>query len=245
MLEFFGAMYLGLAGFFVFGSMFFWIALLALSSLIFWFDDKEAPVMGTITVVATIFLFNVSGILPITGPTSFVVGVILYLGLGVAWSFAKWYSFLSNKKEKLLEFKAQFIEDYNKGKVNAEGTYSDNFDLSRQLGVDKSSLTPISPDVSVQLPVELREPFTKYLKRAGYFGDRYSSQYDLDQSIIPSASNNKARIMGWMTYWPWSALWTLIHDPIRKAVKALWRHLATSYQRLADKAFSGVTDDFK
>jgi len=61
---------------------------------------------------------------------------------------------------------------------------------------------------------------------------------------IPEAIKNKSRIMGWMTFWPWSALWFVINDPIRRAFKAIYERLQGAYQRIVDKAFAGTEKDF-
>ena len=57
---------------------------------------------------------------------------------------------------------------------------------------------------------------------------------------IPQVGEQKARIMGWMTFWPWSVLWFIVNDPIRRAFHAIFDWFHTTYQRMADKAFEGA-----
>ncbi len=37
----------------------------------------------------------------------------------------------------------------------------------------------------------------------------------------PLAREHKAQILHWMAYWPWSALWTVIHDAVTKTYKVI------------------------
>lgn len=48
------------------------------------------------------------------------------------------------------------------------------------------------------------------------------------------ASRNKARITLWMTYWPFSGLWTLINDPVRRTFNYCYERCARSLQALSN-----------
>ena len=54
---------------------------------------------------------------------------------------------------------------------------------------------------------------------------------------IPQASSYKGRIIAWMTYWPMSALWTIINDPIRRLFNRLHKKLDKVYQKISDRVF--------
>lgn len=54
-------------------------------------------------------------------------------------------------------------------------------------------------------------------------------------SDTPKASRFKPEIVGWMCWWPLSAIGTLINDPVRKAFYFAFDMFAGSYQRIADK----------
>lgn len=60
----------------------------------------------------------------------------------------------------------------------------------------------------------------------------------------PIALRNKARIVLWMTYWPFSAIWTLFNDPVRRMYQWVYGRLLTSYQAMADRQFRAYSDDF-
>lgn len=80
------------------------------------------------------------------------------------------------------------------------------------------------------VPVELREKW----------GDRYnSSRHSNAGTHRPLAVDNKGRIITWMTYWPWSALWTAIRDPFR----LMYQSLSTRMEQMSKNIFSDVGYD--
>lgn len=67
-----------------------------------------------------------------------------------------------------------------------------------------------------------------WLSRAGWCWETVKVRY------------NKARITAWIGYWPWSLLWTLIDDPIRKMAEWLYATFKGWYEALQANAFKGV-----
>lgn len=51
----------------------------------------------------------------------------------------------------------------------------------------------------------------------------------------PTPSNQKGRIYTWMFYWPFSVIWFVIKDPIRRAFRFCYDHLRKVAQRTADR----------
>lgn len=54
----------------------------------------------------------------------------------------------------------------------------------------------------------------------------------------PKAAGSKARIIGWMAYWPWSAAWTLLNDPVRRLWRAIYARLATTFEKISARVFA-------
>lgn len=50
---------------------------------------------------------------------------------------------------------------------------------------------------------------------------------------FPTAAAYKGDIMGWMAFWPWSALWSLINDPIRRLFNTLFNLLSETYDAIS------------
>jgi hypothetical protein len=72
-----------------------------------------------------------------------------------------------------------------------------------------------------------------------YHGDERNNKLTQEEleSKIPSARNNKARITSWMFYWPFSALFTLVNEPIKKVFNTIYRRFTASYDRISKKVF--------
>lgn len=54
------------------------------------------------------------------------------------------------------------------------------------------------------------------------------------------ASNNKKRIVFWMSLFPVSVIGTLLNDPVRRLFKFLFERLSASYQYIADAVVGDV-----
>lgn len=66
---------------------------------------------------------------------------------------------------------------------------------------------------------------------------------DIKFVFEPKARKHKNLILMWMTYWPWSFVWTLINDPVRKFFRAAYYRLAERLESISKNAFAGVDDD--
>lgn len=56
----------------------------------------------------------------------------------------------------------------------------------------------------------------------------------------PQVSEHKGDILMWMTYWPFSGIWTLINDPVRRAFRAIYRSISTTLQAMSDRLFKSA-----
>lgn len=65
--------------------------------------------------------------------------------------------------------------------------------------------------------------------------------HEISESDIPQAKRNKARIISWMSYWPFSMIWTLINEPVKKMFRFIYTKIEGIFQKMSDSAFK----DFK
>jgi len=68
-----------------------------------------------------------------------------------------------------------------------------------------------------------------------------TSSWKFNESDIPQAKRNKARIISWMSYWPFSMLWTTINEPVKKTFRFIYSKIEGVFQKMANSTFS----DFK
>jgi hypothetical protein len=62
--------------------------------------------------------------------------------------------------------------------------------------------------------------------------------------IRPQVGNHKARIYLWIAYWPWSMLWTIVNDPIRRICREIYEQIKSNLQKISDSVWAGTEQDF-
>jgi hypothetical protein len=91
-----------------------------------------------------------------------------------------------------------------------------------------------------ELTPELSKAFKKYLndEYTGYNVGSYKRVV-----INPQVTDYKSTIIFWMSYWPFSATWTLINDPVRKVYQFMYNRLRNMLQAISDRMFKSVNAD--
>lgn len=152
-----------------------------------------------LTAVALIGAFSFSN-LTFGGTWAFIVansGIVvgcglLFLIIGVLWSFFKWYRFVKEAARKARERLQWEIDQYQSG---CGYTY----------------------------PVNTEEGRQQFLNNAKPWVSRY-----------------KARIAGWIVFWPLSMLWTVLTELLRDVFERIVEFFRGYYQRIVDKAFQAA-----
>lgn len=76
---------------------------------------------------------------------------------------------------------------------------------------------------------------TAFLKESEYAG--------FGRSVLPvRVSRNKSRLILWMTYWPFSAPWTIINEPIKHVFEFCYLQLGSILQARSDRAFKKYSE---
>jgi hypothetical protein len=73
--------------------------------------------------------------------------------------------------------------------------------------------------------------------------EEFQRQFGWDSAFKPRASEQKGRILFWMTWWPFSLTWTLINDPITRTFTAIYNGIAGLLQKISDSAFKEFDND--
>lgn len=68
---------------------------------------------------------------------------------------------------------------------------------------------------------------------------RYSQ--DRVYLVKPEASDNKGRIIAWISYWPISIIWTLIADFVTGVARRIYNKISGLFDKISDKVFKGVS----
>ena len=59
----------------------------------------------------------------------------------------------------------------------------------------------------------------------------------------PKVSDHKSNIMLWMSYWPISAIWTIINDPIKKLFTLIFNKIKNGMQAMSDNIFAPLVKE--
>lgn len=132
----------------------------------------------------------------------------LYVIIGMGWSFLKWFSALRVFRDQFREAKLAFFK--------ANGL---------------EGLAETAP-----IPEDKTEDFKKYMDENYRY--RYQRIASLSSLERPKATKNKARITGWMCFWPFSFIGTVLNDPVRRLFNFLFNYFKALYQQLADYVLS-------
>lgn len=139
----------------------------------------------------------------------------IYLGLGIIWSFCKWYFFLKNVSADYQELKEITI--------NQHGNLEPNM---LQAKIYETYRSIYSYSDKTKLKIESGVNHT----------------YNL---IIPQAKEYKALITSWITHWPISLVWTLINDPIKKLINHIFSYIQGIFQQMSNAIFKSAMKDFE
>lgn len=81
--------------------------------------------------------------------------------------------------------------------------------------------------------------FVNWMNKGNH--SKYRTQWEYnDCSYPPIAAQHKGDILFWATYWPFSAFWTLLNDPIRRLWNAIYSVLNGMLQRISNNVFKDV-----
>lgn len=70
-------------------------------------------------------------------------------------------------------------------------------------------------------------------------------KYYLNRNRIeykPTPKNNKSRIYVWIAYWPWSGVWTLINDPVKRIVEFCYDCIVHTLESITARVWVGIED---
>ncbi len=63
---------------------------------------------------------------------------------------------------------------------------------------------------------------------------------NINGGLPPMVRFNKTKILTWMIYWPWSAIWTVINDPIKRIFKFIYNVVQDYLQSISNRIFRHV-----
>ena len=92
------------------------------------------------------------------------------------------------------------------------------------------------------IPKNLMLEWEEFLAR--WYDDEFGIRYEGPVCVNPQVNNNKRKVFMWIVYWPWSAIWTIIDDPVKRLVRAIYHRIKGFMQWISDRAFADTRKDF-
>lgn len=106
------------------------------------------------------------------------------------------------------------------------------YNEAKKLFCEQFELDPSQP-----LSLEMKERWADWLPS-------HSRTHYRGESHVPQVTEHKADIIRWMTYWPFSFVWTLLNDPIRRFYEFVYDQVGVKMQKVADLMFKNTKQDF-
>jgi hypothetical protein len=148
-----------------------------------------------------------------------IVGwIAIYFISGTAWSFIKWYMKLINVRDKFKEVKEQV---------------SKSLIVSPEIFIDIENLSKEDKGLNRQYWNAILHSFNTHADAAMTFKEGASK-------VKPLASKHKESIIKWIMFWPFSAVWTMIDDPLYKLGNFIFSKFKQVYQNLSDLVFKDM-----
>lgn len=172
-----------------------------------------ATITLIVTGVASVFLHNLWHDVPsaldfVKAHGIFTLAYVgAYVGVGIVWSFVKWFSYLMSFRDAFRQQKEAFF---------------------KSKGLDGLLVT-------APVPEEHKAAFEKFIQDNVRWTGEHRGQLLLMER--PRASKNKARITAWASFWPFSFVGTLLNDPVRRLFNLLFNWFKALYQQMADWVF--------
>jgi hypothetical protein len=207
-------MFTVLAGLLAFGSLWFWIVAIALFFVVVALVENEKTVAAGFCLVASFVVFYLCGNSGMLPWLRDHPLTLLYYSLAYFGAAGIW------GVVKWYLFVTNEREKYEEAKT---------------LFLKNNNAT--------ELTAALKTKWTEHVADGEYSKSSYS--YEKIKFIYPApeARNYKAKVVGWMTYWPWSAFWTLINDPIRRLMRLIYGYISGLLNRISKHAYRNTTDD--
>jgi hypothetical protein len=236
--------------FFAFGTFWFWALVAVTSIFILGAIEAEKGWSATLFVVGFLVLVHFWGGLKIIDsvkakPLMMLAYVGGYFVAGTVWGIAKWWFFVRRQHSRYQEAFGLFNKTWPDGVVletlpyrmreqfkykiidDDEGV-SDRKDLDRDRWQRELAEKKKNPEFK-------KEVWQAHVQDGAYCGISFEFK--------PDPRHHKGQILMWMTYWPWSFVWTMINDPIKKAFKAIYYRIVDSLKSISESSFKDAEAD--
>jgi hypothetical protein len=211
-----------LLGFLAFGGLWFWLVTAAFVIAMLAFIEYEKPIVATCNVVLfALVMMAFSDISPSmewvkSNLITIAEWIGLYFVIGIVWAVVKWAFFLMNQRDIYEARRVAFLKE-------KEADRRRDWSYKAKPGEEE----PAAFAIPIVIDDTTRPAFIKSL------GGKFP----------PMPQDNKSRILLWMGYWPFSATWTLINDPLKRAWRFAYHRILGLLEGMSRAMFSKYDED--
>lgn len=220
------------------GTLGFYSCVVILLGLILLLIENQKPIFAGFVLLGASFLYwtfwDISSFKAFqylaNNPSAIFSLAISFIAVGIVYSFLRWHSLLMNARDEILDKRADIIDRYSIlentqiGKLEIAAKLRDH-DLISMRQVIRGTRYSGYERIPESLEVEYLNNLLKL---------------NLTETIAPVANDHKTEIISWIIYWPFSLLWYLIDDPLKKFGKFLYRNLVSIYDKMSKRMFADL-----
>lgn len=203
---------------FMVGSFWFWALMVLMTCLMLVFIENEKPFWATSAILLTF------GALHFFGDFNVFAAAVRHPVTAVVMTAAYFVLGTVYAVFKWWRFVSIQREKYD--------------ELKREFLSNNGVFAPFSTST---VPAALQR---KWEAAVGDMNSGYRRRAHSVSSVAPSPKAHKGLILTWMCYWPWSFVWTMINDPVKRLFRYIYSQIQSTLQRISDHAFRGVEADF-
>jgi hypothetical protein len=116
----------------------------------------------------------------------------------------------------------------------------EKYDELKRLFIERNRL---GIEVTDPIPDENKESWASACASwRSSFGSHYND-HGLD--VVPQVRSHKMEIYVWIAYWPWSFVWTIVNDPVRKIFNKIYNAIHGWLQSISNHYFADTAQDFR
>lgn len=93
------------------------------------------------------------------------------------------------------------------------------------------------------IPTHLADDWQQYIRTKGN-DTMYELKVDSTGIVPPHPNDYKEEIYLWIFFWPWSMIWFVFDEPVRKCARTLYRQIRGSLVAISEHSFKDIKGDF-
>lgn len=198
-------------------SGWFWVILGVVAAFFLGAVSDERGWMSTITllILGTLAAVRWPATLDfVSDPVNLAIVAASYVTIGVIWARFQWGKHVQSKVEFFTAIRDKYLKQ-------------------NELPANYFKTEP-----SVEHVEQYIEHVKQHIGRFSYSDTKYARTIsELHASITPSASTNKAAIVMWMGYWPFSFTFYILRDLLADLFNSVYQAIGGQFQKVADRKF--------